>query len=260
MKSQDVEYTIAPLTEDKSAIGGNIVWVHDSDPVAAIRAMYHGLSRPPANVAVWTAAQKNITPDTRREIEIWRKNNFTRTAAACVGRVNTRHEDKRSGQISRVFNTLSSFRNHQPKQPVTMHRINGIFRDHVMARANSIVAATGCKSMALEIRACPLSFTESLSPPHIDGPSSGKLRMIETLYGPETLIAPLDSVATGNKGRNPVYSVPARQHWTLMRIPAGSMIMITNTSHRWAPIAHATPFTIPGKKPHPRVVAVYDIA
>lgn len=236
-------YTISELTRESAEAGGHIAWVEESDPAKAITAMFNGISRKPFNASVWANAATMPSED-RLLLNEWRERYYFRDRTCGIVRVNLAAAD-RERQLSKLFDRFASLPRSKREFATVHARVNSILKNHLSARLNALASALPSKSLSVDLRASRDIKTLNPHPPHIDG-QDYDLRFIESLVGPDTLLADMESGSGQNTCR----------YW---QPPAGSLILLTTESHPWEAIAHASPFTPENcEKPISRAVVVYD--
>lgn len=252
-------YSVTPLTRSSAEGLGHVGWIEESNLHSALSSMFNAINNDTANIAVWANAQEISNPEDSELVSTWRSDFQFASCRIGTGSIRRNKLEKDLQQLTQIFMGQPSYSRKHPAESRVIPAVNAFLHRRALDTINSLFQITPAKSVALDVRAGPIDLTRSPHAPHIDGASSGLLRLLDTLDGPSTIFVSNDYVCEIPGKKHPQYEVIDEPFWPFWACPERSLVLLANDFHGKKPVAHNPPFTPPGASPVARAHLVYDL-
>jgi len=245
---------VQPLTKEIAEKLGTIAWIEEADPVIAFRRMQEALSKAPLNCAVWVNADTQDAPGWRQRVAEWREKENHRFLSSDYGRGAYHHFERplttkkaAAQELTTQFNAVAA---PCPGLQQHMHR-----------RLEQLFDAFPDHKIRFQLRAGPGDLATTKLAEHVDGGEKTRLRFLECLSGPGTLLfRNEDARLRPSRGDESMMTqrLPDDGIYNAYQAPPGSIVLISNSTLPWQPLLHAEPLAAQGQSPQRRTVTTYD--
>lgn len=245
---------VQPLTKEIAEKLGTIAWIEEADPVIAFRRMKEALAKEPFNCAVWMNADAHDAPGLRSDIRNWRETQNHRFLSSDYGAGAYHH-------FERPFTSKAGAARELTTQFNAAAAPCPGLQQHMQRRLEQLFDAFPDHKIRFQLRAGAGDVSTKKLAEHVDGGEKTRLRFLECLSGPGTLLfRNEDARIRPSRGDVDALTLrlPDEGIFKSYQAPPGSIVLISNDTLAWPALLHAEPVAAAGQAPERRTVTTYD--